>query len=157
MTEIVKHETTAASLPQKMEWARTMAASNLLPRQYQQNPGNLLYAVEYAETLGVAPMTAVTGIHVIEGKPSASADLIASLVRRAGHKLRVSGDDTYALAQLIRVDDPDFTYEARWDVAKPARRTCSVRACGSPTRARCSGLARSPRWPAWVPPRPCSG
>lgn len=68
MTEIVKHETTAASLPQKMEWARTMAASNLLPRQYQQNPGNLLYAVEYAETLGVAPMTAVTGIHVIEGK-----------------------------------------------------------------------------------------
>jgi hypothetical protein len=55
---------------------------------------------------------------VIDGKPSASADLIASLVRRAGHKLRVSGDDTHAVAQIIRADDPDFTYEARWDLDK---------------------------------------
>lgn len=116
-SEIVRREP-AASLPEKMEWARAMASSNLLPRQYQNNPGNLLFAVEYADALGVSRINAITSIHVIEGKPSASADLIASMVRRAGHKLRVSGDDTYALAQLIRVDDPEFTYEARWDVAK---------------------------------------
>lgn len=114
-TEIVRHE---ATLPEKMEWSRALASSNLLPKQYQNNPGNLLFAVEYADALGVSRINAITSIHVIEGKPTASADLIASLVRRAGHKLRVSGDDTYALAQLIRADDPEFTYEARWDIAK---------------------------------------
>lgn len=116
-TEIVRREPTA-SLPEKMEWARALASSNLLPRQYQNNPGNLLFAVEYADALGVSRINAITSIHVIEGKPSASADLIASLVRRAGHKLRLLGDDTYAEAQLIRIDDPEFTYTARWDLDK---------------------------------------
>lgn len=116
-TEIVRREP-AATLPEKMEWARALASSNLLPRQYQNNPGNLLFAVEYADALGVSRINAITSIHVIEGKPSASADLIASLVRRAGHKLRVLGDDTYAEVHLIRADDPEFTYKARWDLAK---------------------------------------
>lgn len=115
--EIARREPTAG-LPEKMEWARALATSNLLPKQYQNNPGNLLFAVEYADALGVSRINAITSIHVIEGKPSASADLIASLVRRAGHKLRVLGDDSYAEAHLIRADDPEFTYKARWDVNK---------------------------------------
>jgi hypothetical protein len=105
-------------LATKMDYARAMAGSNLLPKQYQNQPANLLFALEYADALGVAPISAITSIHVIEGKPSASADLIAALVRRAGHKMRISGDDTYALAQIIRADDPEFVYEARWDMAK---------------------------------------
>ncbi len=111
-----------ASLPDKMQYAKAMAGSNLLPRQYQGNPANLLFALEYADALGVSPINAITSIHVIEGKPTASADLIAGLVRRAGHKLRVSGDDRTATAQIIRADDPDFTYEVTWtlDRAKAA-------------------------------------
>lgn len=114
--EIARRET--PSLPEKMDWVRALASSTLLPRQYQNNPGNLLFAIEYADALGVDRMAAITSIHVIEGKPSASADLIANLVRKAGHRLRVSGDDQHAVAQIIRADDPDFTYEARWDLAK---------------------------------------
>lgn len=110
--------TISAPLTDKMEYAKALAHSNLLPEQYRGNPANLLYALEYADALGVAPINAITSIHVIKGKPTASADLIAGLVRKAGHKLRISGDDTYALAQIIRQDDPDFTYEARWDLAK---------------------------------------
>jgi hypothetical protein len=134
-----------------------MASSNLLPRQYQNNPGNLLFAVEYADALGVSRINAITSIHVIEGKPSASADLIASW-SAAGHKLRVTGDDTYAEAQLIRADDPEFTYEARGTIDK-------ARAAGLTRQGRLEGLPRrdaplpapSPRSPAWVPPTPCSG
>lgn len=104
--------------------AKTMAHSNLLPRQYQQNPANLMWAIQYAEALGVHPMTAVTGIHVIEGKPTASAQLIGGLVRRGGHKLRVTFDKATqtATAQIIRQDDPDFTFESAWsmDRAKAA-------------------------------------
>lgn len=103
-----------ASLPEKMTYAKAMAGSSLLPRHYQGNPANLLFALEYADALGVSPINAITSIFVIDGKPTASADLIAGLVRRAGHKLRISGDDTRATAQIIRADDPDFTYEVTW-------------------------------------------
>ena len=61
--------------------------------------------------LGLAPMAAITGVHVIEGKPTASAGLISALVRRAGHKLRVSGDAKRATCQIVRADDPDYTFE----------------------------------------------
>ena len=92
----------------KLQLARTLADSSMLPAQYRKAPANLLWAIEYAEAIRVPMMTAVTGIHVIEGKPTASADLIAGLVRRAGHKLRVWGDDREAHAQIIRADDPSF-------------------------------------------------
>lgn len=116
MNEIVQHQPN--TLAEKMNWSTTMAGASLLPRQYRDNPGNLLFAVEYADALGINRMAAITSIHVIDGKPSASADLIANLVRKAGHKLRVSGDEVHAVAQIIRADDPDFTYEARWDLNK---------------------------------------
>lgn len=107
-----------AVLSGQMEYAKAMAASDLLPRQYQGKPANLLWAISYGQTLGVAPLTAVQSIHVISGKPTASADLIAGLVRRAGHKLRISGNDRTATAQIIRADDPEFTFEATWTIER---------------------------------------
>lgn len=119
MTEIVKYQAApSATLPEKMQYAKALAASGMLPGQYRQQPANLLYALEYAESLGLHPMAAITGIHVIEGKPSASAALISALVRRAGHKLRVRGNDQEAVAQIVRADDPDWTFEARWTMAR---------------------------------------
>lgn len=116
MSELVKAEGT--TLATKMQYAQAMSGSSLLPRDYQGKPANLLFALEYADALGIAPIHAITSIHVINGKPSASADLIAASVRRAGHKLRITGDDTYAEAVIIRSDDPEFEYVARWDMAK---------------------------------------
>lgn len=107
-----------AVLGAQMEYAKALAASSLLPRQYQGQPANLLWAISYGQTLGVDPMTAVQSIHVINGKPTASADLIAGLVRRAGHKLRISGDDRKAVAQIVRADDPEFTFESVWTIER---------------------------------------
>jgi len=121
MTDLVPHQPSGA-LSERMEFARALSTASLLPRAYQQNPGNVLLAMELGDALGIRPIQAINAVHVIEGKPSASADLIASLVRKAGHKLRISGDDRTATAQIIRADDPEFTYEATWtmDRAKAA-------------------------------------
>lgn len=110
------------TLNTKVTYARELAESGLLPAQYRKNPANVLWAIEFGEALGVAPMTAITGVHVIDGKPTASAGLISSLVRRAGHRLRVTGNDQKATAQIMRVDDPDFVFESVWtlDRAKQA-------------------------------------
>lgn len=115
-TDLVRHQPTA-SLPDMVRYAEHLAEANLLPRQYQQRPANVLYAMEYGRTLGITPLAAITGIHVIEGKPSASAALISGLVRQAGHKLRVRGDDKQAWAQIIRSDDPDYDgYQVTWTI-----------------------------------------
>jgi hypothetical protein len=121
MTDLVKHQPHTA-LSERMEFARALSTASLLPRAYQQNPGNVLLAMELGDALGIRPIQAINAVHVIEGRPSASADLIASLVRKAGHKLRISGDDTTATAQIIRADDPEFVYETTWtlDRAKAA-------------------------------------
>ncbi|MEO9246430.1 hypothetical protein ABDK96_01900 [Citricoccus nitrophenolicus] len=112
----------AMSLPDKMRYAEALASASLLPAQYREKPGNVLLAMELGDALGIPPIQAINDVHVIEGKPSASANLIGAMVRKAGHKLRVSGDDSYATAQIIRADDPDFTFEVTWtlDRAKTA-------------------------------------
>jgi hypothetical protein len=112
-----------ATLPEKIQYAKALAESDLLPGHYKKRPANLLIALEYAEAFGIAPINAISSVFVIDGKPSASADLIAALIRRAGHKLRVEGDDKHATATLIRADDPDYEYVASWDLdkAKQAR------------------------------------
>lgn len=103
-------------LKAKIEYANTMAGSSLLPKQYQRNPANVLVAVEYGEALGFAPLQAMTLVHVIDGKPTLSAQAIGGLVRRAGHKLRVMVDEATSTveAQIIRHDDPDFTFRCVW-------------------------------------------
>jgi len=111
----------------RVDWAEKIARSNLLPRAYQNNPANVLLALEYGNALGISPVVAMQQIHVIEGKPTASAQLIGGLVRNAGHKLRVEFNDKTmtATATIIRSDDPDYQFTAVWnlDRAKAANLT----------------------------------
>jgi hypothetical protein len=123
----------AASLPDKLQYARALADSGLLPAQYRRQPANLLYAVEYGEMLGLPPMAAINGVHVIEGKPSASAALISALVRRAGHRLRITGDDRRAVCEIVRADDPEFTFRSEWTIE----------------RARAAGIAGKLVWKSY--------
>ena len=118
-------------LDQQINYAKAMAVSNLLPVAYQNHPENVLVALEQGRALGIAPIQAMNQINVIKGKPALSADLIAALVRRAGHRLRVEGDDSYAQATVIRADDPDYIPKpVRWDME----------------RAKRAGLLGNPSW-----------
>ena len=108
----------AAAIPAKLAYARALADSGLLPSAYRRNPANVLWAVEYGEMLGLPPMAAMTGVHVIEGKPTASAGLISGLVRQAGHKLRVWGTGKSATCEIVRSDDPEHTFSVTWTLRK---------------------------------------
>lgn len=103
-----------ASVPDRMRYAEALSGSSLLPRDYVGKPANVLLAIEYGAALGIPPMTAIQGVHVINGKPTASAGLIGALVRKAGHRLRVTGDDRHAVCEIVRADDPDFTFRSEW-------------------------------------------
>lgn len=106
------------SVTSKLTYARALADSGLLPQAYRGRPANVLFAMEFGEMLGLAPMAAITGVHIIEGKPSASAALISALVRRAGHRLRVQGNDQQATAIIVRSDDPEFEFRSVWTMER---------------------------------------
>lgn len=105
-----------SAIPAKLAYARALAESGLLPDSYRRQPANVLWAVEYGEMLGLSTMAAITGVHVIKGKPTASAGLISALVRRAGHKLRIRGNAQAATCQIIRSDDPGYTFEVTFTI-----------------------------------------
>ncbi len=105
-----------ADLQTQMAYCQQLSESGLLPDSYRGKPENILVALGYAEALGLAPMIAIQQINVIKGKPSMSAQLMASLARRAGHKLRITKVDGGVWAQLVRRDDPDHVFRAHWDM-----------------------------------------
>jgi hypothetical protein len=114
MTELAVRDPHA--LTARVHYAEKLAESGLLPPAYRARPANILYAEEYAALLGLPLMAAITGIHVIDGRPAMSAGLISALVRRAGHRVRVTGDDHQAQAEITRSDDPSWTYKSTWTI-----------------------------------------
>lgn len=123
--------TEQSSLDARVNYAQTLAASNLLPDAYKKNPANVLVAIEYGNALGIAPIQALNSINIIKGKPTMSADLMATMVRKAGHRLRVTGDDKRAEVTIIRKDDPDYV---------PAPIVWTLE------RAQQAGLLSNPSW-----------
>lgn len=109
-------EQTSDRLSELERWCQDIAASTFLPPDYRGNPANVMYAAEIADSLGLNRVRALNGLAIISGKPTMTADLMGELVRRAGHKLRISGDDTKATAVIIRADDPEFEYKCVWTI-----------------------------------------
>jgi hypothetical protein len=124
-----------SSLSERQQFAQALAgAAELLPQNYWTkprpnpngggllpsvpSPHKVLFMLETAAMLGIPPMAGLTSIHIIEGKPTLSASLWASLAREAGHRLRVwvegEGETLRAVAELVRKDDPDFTFRVVW-------------------------------------------
>lgn len=115
----------AMSVQDAWGFAKALADSKILPRQYQNEPGSVLWALEYGRGIGLDVITTIQSVHIIQGKATMSADLMASLCRRAGHRMRVSGDETNAKVVIFRADDPEFPFEVSWTMerAKQAQLT----------------------------------
>lgn len=117
MTEIVRADTLAPGvLDERMRYARALSEAGLLPKDYRKQPANLLLVLEYAQSVGISGVQAISSVNVIDGKPCPSANLVSALVRSAGHRLRITGDDQTATCSITRSDDPDFEYLATWDM-----------------------------------------
>jgi hypothetical protein len=124
MTELVRaDEAHATVLTEQMDYARAVSSASMLPDNYRGKPADILLAVGLGSSMGLSPAESLYRISVIKGKPTASAELIAANVRKAGHKLRVVTDDAgkRVKATIIRADDPDFAFEVVRDMAWAAQ------------------------------------
>lgn len=135
MTAVVAYE--QASLTERQQYASTLAAAgDLIPRGLwgsvpgqppAPSPGKILLVIETGNMLGLAPAAALQSIDVVEGRASLSAQLMAALIRKAGHRLRIQksgtidGGDYTVTASAIRADDPDEELTATWTPHRAAR------------------------------------
>lgn len=105
------------SLLEQMDYAKAVSSAAILPDAYRNKPADILIAVGLGQAMGLGLAESLYRIDVIQGKPTASAELIATNVRKAGHKLRVRGDEQSCTATIIRADDPEFEFGVTRDMA----------------------------------------
>lgn len=68
-------------LDQALKFAEMLSKSNIVPKDFQNNPGNILVAVQWGMELGLQPLQAMQNIAVINGRPSLWGDAVIGLVR----------------------------------------------------------------------------
>lgn len=68
------------NLAEAMEFAKIIASSDMVPKDYVNKPGNVLVAVQTGAELGLKPMQSLQGISVINGRPSIWGDAMRALV-----------------------------------------------------------------------------
>lgn len=107
------------SVRDQMAIAQALSKSSIVPDSYAGKPANILVAIGLGQSMGLSPAESLYRINVIKGKPTASAELIASQVRKAGHKLRITKDveHTSVTCTIIRKDDPGYPFTVTRDIA----------------------------------------
>ena len=68
------------NLAEAMYFAKIIASSDMVPKDYVNKPGNVLVAVQTGAELGLKPMQSLQGISVINGRPSIWGDAMRALV-----------------------------------------------------------------------------
>lgn len=104
----------------QIQWAKLAAGADILPDAYKGKPSDILIAEGFGASMGLSPAESLYRISVIKGKPTMSAELIASQVRRAGHKLLPKEEDLQrqsVTVTIIRADMPDYRFKATRDKA----------------------------------------
>lgn len=84
-TEMVQKNNTLSLAPRNIEealkFAEMLSKSNLVPKEFQGNAGNILVAVQWGQELGLQPMQSMQNIAVINGRPSLWGDSVIALVK----------------------------------------------------------------------------
>jgi len=115
------------SAPSPLEWkamtemAEVIASSGMAPRSVD-TPEKVLTISLKGRELRLPPMQALSHIHIVEGKPTLSAELMRALVQRDGHTIRVEEmTDTSVTVVGVRKDDPDNPLRRTWTIEQAQR------------------------------------
>lgn len=66
------------------QMAQALSQSTIVPKDYQGNQANAMVAIEIANRLGTSPLLVMQNLHVIQGRPSWSAQFLIASVNASG-------------------------------------------------------------------------
>jgi hypothetical protein len=69
------------TMQEAMDFADMLAQSDLVPKDFQRKPGNVLVAMQWGAEIGLKPLQALQNIAVINGRPAVWGDALLALVR----------------------------------------------------------------------------
>ena len=96
---------------QAMTFAKYLAESEMVPKQYRGRPGDCLIAMQWGHEIGLKPLQALQSIAPVNGKPNLYGDAGKAMLLAAG--CEIDEDDT----ETIRA-----TGRARCKITRPGRR-----------------------------------
>lgn len=144
MSELVKADAyTAAPLADRMQYAKALASAPIIPKAlrrggpdgFAETAANVLLVFETGSMLGIHPIAALQSIHVVEGKATLSAQLMNSLVRKAGHRVdieergevkldgngKITEQSDYAVRVTVTRGDDGTTATSTWNYSRAKR------------------------------------
>lgn len=90
--------------------AESLSGANHLPKHIRSK-ADMISICMAGHELGIPAMTALRTIHLIEGRPELSADMMLGLTKRAGYLVRwLESTDRVATIQLVDPRDPQFPH-----------------------------------------------
>lgn len=111
------------NLDRMIKAADMLSRSGLVPDSLKGKPDSVFAVLCYGAEMGLPPMTALTTIHVINGRPTLSAQLMLAMVykRCPGAQIRFELDQQALKAKCLaaRPGQPqEAFYIAEWDMAR---------------------------------------
>lgn len=110
------------NMKEAMEFAGLLAKSDIVPKDYQGKPGNVLVAIQWGMEIGLQPMQAMQNIAVINGRPSIWGDAMIALVRAcpAFEYITETQTDREATCVIKRKGEPEAVRTFSMEDAKKA-------------------------------------
>ena len=131
MTQLVVRQPSAPSVQQRPERAAlserlseaqqiAKAGTDILPKQYRNNPGAVMLAMNWAEQHDVALLDAIANVGFIGGKPVVGARMQKELAARAGFSCRPTdeGPDHCTATVYDAAGNPVGSYTFTHEMAK---------------------------------------
>jgi hypothetical protein len=123
MSDIAVRDTDswADILPAVGDLAGKISTTNFVPKGLRGKPAEIAACILTGREVGIGPMEALAKIHVIDGRPSMSAELMRSLVMRDGHEIRYPTlTDAKVVAEGRRAGSDDWT-TITWTISDAQR------------------------------------
>lgn len=121
---------TPSNFQELERFAGIAAKTSFVPKIYQNNPDNILIAVQMGAELGLAPMQSLQNIAVINGKPSIYGDAMLAVCKASPLcewvKEEIQGDEKeewIAICTVKRKGNPEVVSKFSWKEAKDAQLT----------------------------------
>lgn len=122
MTGLARRDDIVPDVTAAQQIATSVANTDFVPRSLRGNKHAVLAAILTGRELGIGPMQALQSIHVVDGRPTLSAELMRALVLSQGHRIVVRETDAEHVVVWGRRADSGDELAVAWtlDDAKRA-------------------------------------